>query len=91
MKLVINKEYGGFSLSDKYMKEFKARYYSDIKRDDPRLIKLVESGKPDISLYYSDLQVIEIPDNSFYVIISYDGLETVYYSLSEIIMYQQKA
>lgn len=84
MKLVINVCFGGFSLNDRYMKLFKAKYDDGIKRDDPDLIALVQSGKKNISPIYSELKVVEIPDGSFYIINDYDGWETVYYSKSEI-------
>lgn len=46
------------------------------------LIESVERGDP--SSWASDLCVYEIPDGAHWVISNYDGVETLYWSMSEI-------
>jgi hypothetical protein len=97
MKLVVNKCYGGFSLSreqalaygfseEDLVESFdgKLMYHdlSDIDRTDARLIEVVEMGLP--SAWASNLQVVEIPDGVNYKIHEYDGNEYVIWSESEI-------
>lgn len=79
-KIVINAEYGGFSLSDEAIEIYKDKknivdknfYYYDIERDDPILVELVES-----EIDTEVLKVVEIPDNIDWVIEEYDGNEWI--------------
>lgn len=57
---------------------------SSENRLDPILIEVVEELGEKASDGFSNLQVVEIPDNSYYKIDEYDGVETLYYSESEI-------
>ena len=92
MKIVINANFGGFTLPPKYMEthpEIKNVYHcwhSETPicehRIDPRLMEIVESED-----YRGDLHVAEIPDGSHYELNEYDGLETIYYSQSSISTY----
>ena len=96
MKLVINKCYGGFSLSEEQALAYgideselfdsgiggNRVYYGDIDRDDPKLIEVIERGFP--NAWASDLRVVEIPDNAFYEIEEYDGAEYLIWSESPI-------
>ena len=79
MKVVINRCWGGFGLSDKAIEMFKAlggdNYYSD--RDDPILVKVVETLGEEANGDYSSLKVVEIPDDVDYYIDDYDGMETI--------------
>jgi len=83
MKVVINDCHGGFGLSDAALKEYKIRkditdpnfYHYDIPRDCPVLVEMVERG--DVDSVYSDLRVVEIPDDVNWYIEEYDGLEHV--------------
>lgn len=68
-----NEEYSKYSL-----------YLSSENRTDKVLIEVVEELGQKASDGFSDLQIIEIPDNSFYKIDDYDGIETIYYSDTEI-------
>lgn len=54
----------------------------DKDRINPILIESVERGDP--SSWASELCVCEIPDGAHWVISNYDGVETLYWSLSEI-------
>ena len=59
-------------------------YLDDEYRQDPILIEVVEELKDKASGRFGDLEVVEIPDNCYYKIDEYDGIETIYYSNSEI-------
>ena len=53
-------------------------------RTDKILIEVVEELKERANDDFSDLEIVEIPDNCFYKIDDYDGVEAIYYSNSEI-------
>jgi hypothetical protein len=94
MKIVLNKCYGGFSLSEEqalaygipeeelYDRGDSKVYYDEVERTDPKLVAVVEQGLPDA--WASNLVVVEIPDNAFYRIEQHDGNEYIIYSESEI-------
>lgn len=93
MKIVLNKCYGGYSLSKEacnYLGIERNDYnisfeFSDTKnRTNENLVKCVEELGAKASGSCAALEVVEIPDNSFYKIEEYDGFETIYYSESEI-------
>jgi len=50
---------------------------SDIERDDPFLVQVVEEMGKDANGYCADLKIREIPKGSKYIIDEYDGLETI--------------
>jgi hypothetical protein len=83
IKVVINDCFGGFGLSDAALEEYKGRkgitdpnfYHYDIPRDCPVLVEMVERG--DVDGDFSDLKVVEIPDDVNWYIHEYDGLEHV--------------
>ena len=79
MKVVINRCWGGFDLSDKAMTMFKALggNEADCDRDNPILVKVVETLGEEANTEYSSLKVVEIPDGVDYYIDDYDGMETV--------------
>jgi hypothetical protein len=86
MKVVINTDYGGFGLSEKALEEYKQKanitdpdfYYWDIPRTCPILIEMVERMMSDtINTPYSDLKVIEIPDDVEWQLEEYDGAEWI--------------
>lgn len=85
MKLVVNRCYGGFSLPDDVVKElgYKDTYDYDVNwnlRGDLRLIKMIEENPKRFVGNYSELKVVEIPDNATdYEIDEYDGAESVTY------------
>jgi hypothetical protein len=49
----------------------------DLERDDPILIKVVEELKQKASTMFSDIVIVEIPDDVQWDIEEYDGLEWV--------------
>ena len=82
MKVVINKCYGGFGLSavaeSIYAQESgKDISVYEIPRDDPILVSIVESMGGSCNGTFSELKVIEIPDDVEWQIDEYDGLEWV--------------
>lgn len=96
MKLVVNKCYGGFSLSEEQALAYgideselfdsgigsNRVYYGDFDRDDAKLIDVVIQDLP--GAWASKLQVVEIPDGVHYEISDYDGWEEVIWSESQI-------
>lgn len=80
MKFVLNKDYGGFGLSKKAEKILRNSGDEAFERNDPRLVQVVEELGEDASTCYSDLRVIEVPDETTdYYIHDYDGIETLIY------------
>ena len=59
-------------------------YLDDVYRTDPILIEVVEELGDKASGRFGALEVVEIPDNCYYKIDEYDGVETIYYSDTEI-------
>jgi len=86
MKVVINKCYGGFGLSqveqDRYF-EIKGVpkpddfWAGDISRDDPALVQVVEEIPREKGYSFASLKVVEIPDDVEWEIQEYDGMEWV--------------
>lgn len=86
MKIVINGCYGGFGLSKKALGilgvEDEYEYYDDAKRTDTELIKVVEELGKEADRNFSQLTVVEIPDEATdFEIEEYDGSESVIYVL----------
>lgn len=83
MKIVLNKCYGGFGLSDRalslYNKKAKTNisWARDIDRSDPVLIKVVEMLGEEVNTRFSELKIVEIPDGVDWEITEYDGIEQV--------------
>ena len=85
MKIVLNKCFGGFALSEKAYEYLGLKWdgfgyaYSDYdERSDPKLIKCVETLGEEANGLYADLEVVDIPDNVKFEIEDYDGIETAY-------------
>lgn len=105
MKVVINRCYGGFSLSREAFLELRKMgnitaleeadigenwkdgsgprpknlnfFCGQISRNDPDLIKVVETLKEKANGECAKLKIVEIPDDIEWEIDDYDGLETV--------------
>jgi len=84
-KIVINRCYGGFSLSEeanelyskysgKDRKDFYDRY---LERDDPILIRVVEELGEKANGGCAELYIEELEYGTFYRIDEYDGLESI--------------
>jgi len=84
-KVVINTCYGGFGLSEESLEDYKKRknitdenfYHWDIPRDCPDLVAKVEEGGTDVDGIYSELKVVDVPDDVNWFIHEYDGMEHV--------------
>ncbi|EOH94807.1 hypothetical protein [Enterococcus pallens] len=70
-----------YSSDDKYDEKDLDYSYDDKKRTEPELVKAVETLGALASGKYSNLKVVEIPDNFEYRIDDYDGIEKVYFGL----------
>lgn len=91
MKMILNKCYGGFHLSDKAEAMFAEIIgvnvedfccdFADGYRTHPALIAIVEElGKEAYDDEVSELVILELPDNTTdWFVDEYDGYETVYY------------
>ncbi len=82
-RIVINKCFGGFGLSDEALDLYKAKsgvdkdddvYERDIARDDPDLIEELGPMAYDDC---SELKIVSIPDDVEWVIEEYDGIEWI--------------
>lgn len=83
MKVVLNKCYGGFGLSDIACEMLgcdRYDYNDDELRTSKELISIVESLGEKVNTKYSELTVIEIADSYTDMCINdYDGYETLIY------------
>ena len=85
MKVVINKCYGGFGLSKEAMDLYLEKkgmqgekiHTSEIDRTDAILIEVVEELGILASGVYSELDIVDIPDDVDWYIEEYDGNEWV--------------
>jgi len=83
MKIVINREYGGFGLSKDAMRELRDLKGNpnltdwEIARDDVILVEIVERMGKKANGNYSDLKIVEVPDEVQWEIQEYDGMEWV--------------
>ena len=83
MKIVINKCYGGFSLSNKAFIQYKelggkSSSYYEIERNEPLLVQVVEELGKESWGSCAELKVVEIPDDVQWTIEDYDGIESVH-------------
>ena len=84
MKIVVNRCYGGFSLSKEACKflglewdDYRYSYRAYDKRTDPKLIECVETLGEKANGRFAKLEVVEIPDDVNWEISDYDGIETI--------------
>ena len=80
MKIAINRCYGGFSLSQKAQEALATLGIEDhyeLKRNDPKLIEVIEKLGPEANSRFSELKIVEIPDDVEWEIKEYDGQEWV--------------
>lgn len=84
-RIVINRCYGGFGLSDQAMLEYNKlagicdsdMYHVNISRDDPYLIKVVRDLGMAANGPNSNLKIVEVPADVSWHISEYDGTEWV--------------
>ena len=86
MKIVVNRCWGGFGLSEVAVEKYLALkgikydghfYDGDIPRDDIDLVVVVEALDSASWGGHSHLEVVEIPDDVKWQIHDYDGMETI--------------
>ncbi len=78
-KIVINCCFGGFGLSERaYTALGLQSEHSEIDRDDPRLVAIVEQLGHLANGFCAELKVVEIPDDVDWGIHDYDGQEHIY-------------
>lgn len=58
-------------------------YLTEDHREDPVLIEVVEELGDKANSAYSNLKIVEIPDDLDYVIDNYDGIETLHQKVKE--------
>ena len=85
MKIVINRCFGGFSVSEeayKYMGlEWDGYGYlsnGEMERNDPKLVECVETLGEKANGSHASLEVVEIPDDVDWYIHDYDGQESIH-------------
>lgn len=82
MKIVINDCFGGFNLNQHGIDAMglgkDKSPFSDVQRDDPRLVALVEKEGQAVAGLCAHLKVVEIPDDVQWEIDEYDGNETIH-------------
>ena len=84
-RVVINTEYGGFSLSGRAEDQYKQLagitdpdwYCREVARDDPYLVKVVEELGEAANGSYAYLKVVEIPGDVDWELNEYDGREWI--------------
>jgi hypothetical protein len=82
MKIVINRCYGGFGLSDVALTRYENESgndvsYLNIPRNDAILVSIVEELGEDSWGACAELKVVEIPDGIEWEIDEYDGIEWI--------------
>jgi hypothetical protein len=82
VKIVINRCFGGFGLSAEASSLYESRtgkdvYEFEIPRDDPILVGVVEELGEAASGNFSQLKVVEVPEDVNWYVEEYDGLEWV--------------
>ena len=84
MKVVINRCFGGFRLTKEVINRYNelsgnsVQYEFDIRRDDPFLIQAIEEvGLKASGASYSELEIVDIPNDVAWYVDDYDGMETI--------------
>ena len=91
MKVLINRCFGGFGLSDEAINLYKERsgsandirWWHDDVRDDPILVDIVEELGERANSWASKLEIVDVPDGYDYWIEDYDGRETLHLKIRE--------
>ena len=82
MKVVINKCYGGFGLSEQAQNRFaelagKRPFWFEIERDDPALVQVVEEMGAAANSAGATLKIVTLPDGVLWEVQDYDGFEYI--------------
>lgn len=91
MKVLINRCFGGFSISDEAKNLYKERSgvkdyvssYCEELRDDPILINIVEELGELAYDGATKLMIYEVPEGYSYRVHNYDGFETIHLKINE--------
>jgi hypothetical protein len=91
MKVIINSDFGGFALSEKakamYVERGGTIDYSFLGeralRDDPIMVDIVTELGGEANARFSDLEIVNVPEQYDYSIGDYDGLEHVVLTCKE--------
>ena len=87
MKLVINADYGGFGINEKWEAENCEKDCNRDCRECAKLIRAIEE-KENVNDSFSKLAVVEFPDEATdYELLEYDGIESLLYVLGGKIRY----
>lgn len=84
MKVVINRCFGGFGLSDEALARYNELAGTNLEhqwgqdRADPFLVQVVEELGAKANDICADLKIVDIPDDVEWYVHDYDGLESVY-------------
>jgi len=86
MKIILNKCYGGYGVSEAAAKLYSKKSGKEVTEDDldtdyrtdPILIEVVEELGDAANGDYAELRVVTIPDGMDYVIDEYDGIERLH-------------
>ena len=85
MQVIVNRCFGAFGISQKYMQKLGLDYISEYDpevRTNPELIQAVSINSSAVSGSCANLQVVDIPDEATdYLIESRDGYEYIVYCL----------
>lgn len=81
MKIVVNRCYGGFSLSPRACEMLGLEScYAYVERDDPAVVACVEQLGQAASGDCAELEIVEIPDDATdWEVEEYDGAESIIY------------
>lgn len=83
MKVLLNKRYGGFSVSEQAMELYEqqtGKEWDDDERAyraDPVMVHIVETLGKDANGLFANLSIVEIPDGMQYEIDEYLGFESI--------------
>jgi hypothetical protein len=85
MKVLLNKRYGGFSVSEQAMELYEQQTGTEwddderayLLRADPVMVRIVETLGKDANGSRANLSIVEIPDGMQYEIDEYDGFESI--------------
>ena len=83
MKIVVNKCYGGFGMTEDFYNTFYGGYVRVLAEDranEELIANLEHYGVDKASKRHADLCIVDIPDNATdWKIVEYDGLEYIMY------------
>jgi hypothetical protein len=81
MRILINRCYGGFGLSDAAVTRLQElgvlAYHREIERNDPKLLQVFDELGQATNGPFAELQAIEVPEGVEWQIEEYDGYEHV--------------